>query len=355
MQFVKNIKIMNQVVKEHCVQSNTGELVSMPTNLALMPSVRCNYDCIFCSQDHDSKIEYSEKMIQDILELLPFADSVNINGGEPLLYPKLDTLLEAAGKNECNIIMVTNGSLMTEQKRKLIIASGVSQLKVSFDGATPEVYNKVRRNGDFHNVVKKIKALSDLKAKVGATWPRITFNFVALQDNIEDLSKLVVLANSIGVEHIDVQYCRCDSLEVARKSLFFTQDLSDEKIIMASGMAKELGVGFFSPALFKDEFTVDSDSRGMCRQPFEIMSIGPTGNISMCCSETKSYGNIVEDGIMGTWNHPARIEVRQRLNTPNEMPICKRCSFGGKQDPRLIRSHIPNKDIASQVLAEYAT
>lgn len=102
---------------------------------------RCNFNCLHCfnkSGHPNARQEYSleeaERVISQLKEV--GAGMVYLTGGEPLLYPHFDEVverLEAAGIEVARIY--TNGSLLTGEKLDFLAAHGMKpEIFISFDG-----------------------------------------------------------------------------------------------------------------------------------------------------------------------------------------------------------------------------
>lgn len=81
----------------------------------------CNSNCVFCyshNTRHDAKT-YNEIAAVDFFAYLEMQritadDRVIINGGEPFLHTEIDTILEGLSNYGCEVLIYTNGRLLTE-------------------------------------------------------------------------------------------------------------------------------------------------------------------------------------------------------------------------------------------------
>jgi hypothetical protein len=93
--------------------------------------------------------------------------------GEPLLNkhaPDFARQLKSAIP-EAEISLVTNGSLMNKPLTEAIVASGIGHVSVSFQGCTPEIYNRVMHKLDFHQTLAHVEGLIALarSTRLGVT------------------------------------------------------------------------------------------------------------------------------------------------------------------------------------------
>jgi len=103
---------------------------------------RCNQRCAMCWQQHDWPDAPEESVVRWLDEMAAAGvRDLSITGGEPTLYPGLVGLVERAVRThgitvalQTNALRLGRGDLLTR-----LVQAGLSELLVSFHGATPEV------------------------------------------------------------------------------------------------------------------------------------------------------------------------------------------------------------------------
>lgn len=352
MDYYANMKTLNNIARQVYMRNHIGLLESFPEEIILLPTMRCNYDCVTCPQDHKNGAEYPESFMKELADILPFAKFVNITGGEPLLYRHFDELISLVTDKGCTYWLVTNGSLLNESWRHKLLDSTLQTIKFSIDGGTPQAYAKIRTVGNFHKVLKNILEFMKLRLQKQRLDIHTQFNFVALRDNIESLPKLVAIAADLGIHQLNVIYCVCDNEYLAQRSLYFHQQLSDEKMLLAGEIGKRHGVNVALPRLFHAAPSVEDSwlNTQVCDFPFKFMSVEHTGAIGVCCGTQIRRGNIFKDGFAKAWNDPFWVKLRETVNTDKELDVCKNCTLC-KQKPDSIQGHIPNPALAAKMLA----
>lgn len=355
MSYYANMKTMNNISRQVYMNNHIGELESFPEEIILLPTMRCNYNCVTCPQNHSDAREYPPEFMETLSEILPFAKFVNITGGEPLLYKYFDELISIISAKECHYWLVTNGSLLSERWCEKLVDGYLQNIKFSIDGGTQQAYHKIRTVGNFFKVLSNIAAFMKLRLQHRRFDIDTQINFVALRDNIESLPKLVAIAGDLGINQVNVVYCVCETEYLAERSLFFHQALSDEKMLLAKEIGKHNGVNVALPKLFSAS-APDGDSwlnTNVCDFPFKFMSVELNGSIGVCCGTTTRKGNIFTDGFTKVWNDPLWVKVRETVNTNDEIDMCKRCTLC-KQKPDNIYSHIPSPVFAEKMLEKFA-
>jgi MoaA/NifB/PqqE/SkfB family radical SAM enzyme len=122
---------------------------------------RCNSRCKTCGiwrkkNPKDLPLELFGK----ILDGIGMETTVCVVGGEPLLHPDIDGILEALSQKGCPFEVVTNG-LMPERVVGLTERYGIPRVSVSCDGVG-ETYRRVRGVGSYGNIVRLAERLAPI-------------------------------------------------------------------------------------------------------------------------------------------------------------------------------------------------
>lgn len=333
------LKRMNEALLKGSMQARLGEVDSLPTSILVLPTSRCNFRCVMCGQ-RDNRAYARQDIPREGLALLaalmPFAQEVWINGGgEPLLYPHILELLDAVGHKGVRVRMITNGSAMTPPVARKIVETGVSDIRISINAARPQTYRDIHWF-PMHKVLANMAKLMEYNKELGGH-TAVHFNFVALRRNIEELPLLVTMAHEFGVGEINVVHASIFREEIIPDSLFFHRALSDEIMHRAKRLADRLGVVLHYPAPFGAQAEAHSLSNATCQDPWRSLMINPDGTLGFCCI-SPSIGKLGETPFDAMWNGKLLQEVRRTVNTENELPLCRNCGVGKKQQRDALES-----------------
>src|SRR5690606_19116770 len=91
-----------------------------------------------------------------------------------------------ARPGRADVHLVTNGTLLTEERTRELIDLGVTSLMISLDGATAETNDRIRVLGRFDRVVANVAAAVALRARRKADL-RIGISTVAGASNVHEL------------------------------------------------------------------------------------------------------------------------------------------------------------------------
>lgn len=153
-------------------------LLRKPTNFPMHLLVElvsyCNLKCIMCFQSDPTFTEppYMGQMSVDLFKKI-IDEAVRENcgsltmasRGEPTLHPQFGEILKYIKGKFFDIKLNTNAMLLNEEKCHQILKNGVTELVFSVDATSKEEYEKVRRNGNFEQVVNNIKQFHKIRTE----------------------------------------------------------------------------------------------------------------------------------------------------------------------------------------------
>ncbi len=341
MLYAKNIKVMNEAFSRGAAQANLAELVNLPLEITLTMSLACNYRCKMCFQDrYDQTMRWLA--IERITPILPFAKTLQLFGGEPMLYKHIKPLYQLAHENGCLVTMISNGSLLSEEMVESIVENQVHCIKFSIDAGSPATYKQIR-GGDYFEVLRGITRIAKRKQETQSIFPVYDFNFLAMRSNVKELSRLVVTAAELGVRAVNVFYPNMHKDELVDDCVYFDQDRSDDMLAKARDVANHLGVGLILPPLFREHDGLTTTSvLDMCSDPWTKALISADGAVNLCCAGDTCIGNIYDEDFDKLWNGERAKFLRTTVNTPNDPEFCRRCRIR-KVNPHNPELHIPRE------------
>jgi len=221
-----------------------------PTFAAIETTMFCNLKCHFCIQYQDGTTVRGPHMEPETFErvsevLFPHIESFQPSvSGEPLMSKGLDRVLERARDYGIRTEYYCNGTLLNEKMARLILPT-LGRLNISFDGATKETFEKLRRGAKWETVLANVKGVvAAAKGMAVEQRPQIGFACTLMEPNIRELSNLVDLAAELGLDFVSAAHVLPGTAEVQEESLFHHQELARECIDRAVERAAERGVPF---------------------------------------------------------------------------------------------------------------
>src|SRR5437588_9436299 len=115
-----------------------------PVMAHIVPMRRCNLSCAYCNEYNDVSepvpVETMNGRIDRLGEL--GTTIITISGGEPLLHPELDLIIERIRRNGIIAVMITNGYLLTAGRMHRLNDAGLDHLQISIDNVKPDDISK---------------------------------------------------------------------------------------------------------------------------------------------------------------------------------------------------------------------
>src|ERR671914_627873 len=130
-----------------------------PVLAHLIPMRRCNLACGYCNEyDHTSKpipLDVEKSRLDKLAKL--GTSVVTISGGEPMMHPELDQIIQHIREQGMIAGLISNGYYFTPERIKRLNNAGLEYLQISIDNVEPdEVSRKSLRVLD-----KKLRYLSE--------------------------------------------------------------------------------------------------------------------------------------------------------------------------------------------------
>lgn len=184
------------------------EAVDFPKVILLDNTSACNLKCSMC--DHHNirnyrkietmNINLYKKLIDEIASENPSARIWEIYFGDPFLCKDMPERIQYAKDKGCqDVVLNTNGVLMTPEKSRSYIESGLDAIYVGIDAYKEETYNKIRVGGNYQRVVENVLAYRDLLKKVGNPNQELFVQFVVSEFNEDEVDAFRTFWNEAGV------------------------------------------------------------------------------------------------------------------------------------------------------------
>lgn len=272
---------------------------SFPDMMQIETTNACNAKCRICPHKNMQRpvVHMDDDMYYKIIDECAENKCGNVhlhNFGEPLLDKNLaKRVYYAKNKGLKRVKIFSNGSLITAQKALDLINAGLDEIKISFDGATKEEFEKIRFPLKFDEVTKNIRELirlrdehkSPLKIKVTCCSTSDKSETMKMLQNGADEFSFSKIHNWSGDEPID------------------EKEISDKR----TGIRKP------------------------CSRVWRTFTVLANGDVALCCLDYEGsviLGNVRETSISDIWHNRIYHKIRlfHKNNTQHEIRICDKCT-----------------------------
>ncbi len=220
---------------------------------------------------------------------------------EPLLRRDLPEFVGTANHaGILDLILHSNGMLLSAQMSERLIDAGLTRLNISLDAFQAETYERIRPGGNLDKVKNNIFDFLAVRTRKNATLPILSLSFVEQKANEGELDKFL----EFWTPYAD---------------LFNIQNYSNFFRMSSLGNEKEEGLSLAS-------FTPTPS----CSQAWQRLVIRYDGSVLPCCSNygvDLVVGHLPEQSIHEIWNSPKMRQFRhdQAAGRSLASTICRIC------------------------------
>ena len=186
------------------------KLLGYPLMLTIEAANVCNLSCPGCftgvGDVSRTKAHFPLPLYERIMdELGDYLFQVELhNWGEPLLNKNIPDLIQIATDKGVGTTISTNFSFpFGEERAEALVASGLTTLGVSLDGASQETYVQYRVKGNLDKALENVRGINQAKHKLGSSTPRLIWEFHVFEHNVGDIERAKEMARDLNMD-IDV-------------------------------------------------------------------------------------------------------------------------------------------------------
>ncbi len=299
-----------------------------PIYVRIKPTNRCNQNCYYCHYKNpylelDQYNPADEICREKMLEIIQDFKEIGVKavtfsgGGEPLLYPYIEEVMEAVLEAGIDLSIITNGSLLTGKKAELL--SQAKWVRISQESGCAKTYSKIRgvKEEDFETLCDNIRNFAKIKSPAC----ELGINFVIGPENYREVYQAGKRMQELGADHI--KYTALMSSDAIKMHAPFKAEVIDQ----IHKLTDENGTDFKVINLYESDFVssaVFGRNYDFCGIKDFVTVIAANSRIYYC--HDKAYlsqgeiGNISEKSFKDVWFSE---ETTQKFCVFNPQDICK--------------------------------
>ena len=338
-----------------------------PVCLYLETTNRCNLLCTTCPRTYEElepPADMSWELFSSIVDQIPNLARAVLHGvGEPMLVKNLPRMVRYLKDRGTYVLFNTNGTVLNEKNGRALIEAELDELRVSFDAANAESYQRHSRQELFQSYPQECARLPRTAGARGSRKPRVSAWLTGLRETVEQLPDFVRVAAEAGVKEVYLQrlvFFEENAIGKARPDQALYEQLSargggphrsrrrhrahrSASRFSASGAASEPGMSL--------KRSDDGSPWSLCRRPWTVMYITANGRALPCCIapfsqrgyENYTLGDATQQTLREIWQGPAYQAFRRALKSdkpPRRAPIAAcagACNRGWHKESREFR------------------
>jgi MoaA/NifB/PqqE/SkfB family radical SAM enzyme len=311
----------------------------------------CNLACVMC-REHSPLAAARNlparrmpiALVERVLEELrgtALREIIPSTKGEPLLYAGLGRMIDLCREQNVALNLTTNGTFPGRGAAAWAehILPVASDIKVSWLGAEAATVDELMSGFSLEEVVENVRVLARVRDRVADRTGhrcRVSFQVTALEENVDELTDIVRLAVSLGVDRVKVNHLRVHFEEMTGQSLL--RDGSsirrwNEAVRACRNVAETCRLPSGERVLLQNfvECSDDSDTPlGPCpfldREAWVLVD----GRFAPCCApeaeggQLGDFGSVAERGIGEIWSN---VRYRELVQGYQEHSVCRRCTL----------------------------
>ena len=323
---------------------------SMPRILWVELTSTCPNDCIFCTRRQrvgaGRHMDYAlyEKLIAELDE----PDAIWLSHfGESIYYPRLLDAISLAVKTGASTALNTTFPPIPSALLEGILQSGLDEFSVSLHTMNPAQYGAIHRSGSLDGLKRRVEEFLVRRTALGVAKPRLTFCFVAMRDNLDQIRAVAKFARGAGAMELTIRPVCGHGLPPAK----FERELSGgrltesfrEDLRRALSEARQaqpgLAINVFnpdaepcpplgeSPVCFPAPLPEGARIHRCDQSPFESIRVAAGGDVVACpLLPEVPLGSLCEQPLKAIWRGERFRELRRRYALDPDPP-CRKCTF----------------------------
>jgi radical SAM protein with 4Fe4S-binding SPASM domain len=188
-------------------------LKSRPFLVRLNTSAICNFRCPPCLKKESFKLKPGQSREPFIMSMETYDNILNVAGpyaqrmtfhitGEPLMNSRLFDMVKKAHERKIFTYFSTNYNLMTPELITAMFDSGLSKIKIAFDGFTQKTYDTYRVGGDVEKLKRLIALTMEEKRRRKARHPMVEVQIITFHHVMPEIDEIKQFCREQGVDQI---------------------------------------------------------------------------------------------------------------------------------------------------------
>lgn len=292
----------------------------MPMKIGFEPTTFCNLRCPECPSGLRSFTRPTgmaqmdlfrtvvDQLRQDLVYLLLYFQ------GEPFLNPDFLKMAKYATDRGIYAATSTNGHYLSPEKARETVDSGLSEVIISIDGTTQEVYEQYRIGGSLEKVKTGVRNLVAAREAAGTLHPFILIQFLVVKPNEHQIEDIQAMGRELGVDQVVLKTAQIYEYEQG-------SPLIPDNAAYSRYQQQADG-----------SYRIKNPLENQCWKLWHGAEITWDGRVLPCCFDKDAehvMGKLPEQSFREIWrSEPYESFRNQLLHSRSEIEMCRNCSEG---------------------------
>jgi MoaA/NifB/PqqE/SkfB family radical SAM enzyme len=264
--------------------------------------------------------------------------------GEPLLYSGFERIIFLCKKFSIKLNLTTNGTFPKKDIHTWaeLLIPVCSDIKISWNGSTATTAQKVMEGISYTKNLENIKQLiayRDVYFQKTSIYCKITLQLTFLDSNMHELSDIIKLAASLGVDRVKGHHLWAHFSEIKNLSMRYSEEnrkkwnqYVEDAILTSNQYLKKDG----KKVILENIIPLSEENREIVPDNYNCPFLGKeiwisaTGKISPCCAPDKERDSLGDFGNIQTKNIEETLKSQLYENLVKNyksLPLCKTCNM----------------------------
>lgn len=319
-------------------------------------SENCNLKCLHCYQENHKPIQLKYEELEkiyfqykELLKKLKRKGHINITGGEPLCNPHFFKILDLI-KKDSDIIsfsILTNGTLITKEKAKIIKSYNPEYVQVSLEGGK-KINDSIRGKGTYKKIAKGIQNLKN-------QYIYTSISFTATKMNYKEFPKVVKYAIKYHVNNVwsDRYIPLGDSKDL---DLTLNQEQTREYLKIMNqerNKLKQKKHNITNISMYRAlQFQMTNEFAYGCTAGDTLLTVMENGDLVPCRRMPIVIGNLLTENMYDLYKNNTILKNLRKQKIPSECNGCEHeemCHGGLKCLTYALYKDLEHKDIGCTI------
>ncbi len=326
----------------------------------------CNFHCIMC-EEHSPYSNFKEELKKAtgysfrrmpeswLAEIFQQAKELGVKEiipstmGEPLLYSGMVTIATLCKEHQIALNLTTNGTFVkfnqapnaVEEWAKFLLPI-LSDMKISWNGATAETVSKVQPDLDFAGTIERIKTWVHLRNKYYQNtghYAKLSWQMTFMTINMHELPDMVKLASQLGIDRIKGHHLWVHFSQLKQYAIknFPNEITRWNQYVEQAYQAQKEYLKYDGKQIILENITPLSEDKNLqvpdeynCPFLNRELWISATGKISPCCAPDNLRNSLGDFGNFPSTSLKEVLESQKYLDLVQnykDIPLCKNCNM----------------------------
>ncbi len=305
-----------------------------PYTLIAELTYACPLHCVYCSNPVDFTRHEDALDAADWRRVLREAErlgvvQVNFTGGEPLLRPDLEALVEEARSLDLYSNLITSGIPLARERLERLRRLGLDNVQVSIQDARPDESDRIAGREAFHRKIEVARWVKELG------FP-LTVNTVLHRENLERIGEVIALAEELHADRLELANAQYLGWALRNRTALLPTKAQLERARSVAAAARARLEGRMEVVFVVPDYYVEFPPACMDGWGRRFIVVSPDGLLLPCLLAHTlpglSFGNVRERSVEELWSFsPGLAAFRGEAWMPEPCRSCARraIDFGG--------------------------